>query len=199
MLINSFGNFLRWWFTLFSRGIRLVRSQYWCVIIRVMGGQVGSGFRVGPRLIFKTAPHKGIRIGNDVSFGSDVVIDIPECGSLRLGDRVKLNLSVLVSAQGNVVMGNDVIVGEYSSIRDADHGMALNGVAMQHQSMVAAPVYIGNDVWIGRGVAVLKGCYIGDGAVIGANAVVRARVENGTIAVGIPARAVADRAKLPMP
>jgi acetyltransferase-like isoleucine patch superfamily enzyme len=164
-----------------------------------MGGQVGSGFRVGPRLIFKTAPHKGIIIGSHVSFGSDVVIDVPECGTLKLGDRVKLNLAVLVSAQSNVVMGDDVIVGEYTSIRDADHGMALNGVAMQRQSMVASPVHIGSDVWIGRGVAVLKGSYLGDGAVIGANAVVLARVENDKIAVGIPARSVADRAKLAMP
>lgn len=190
---------LRWLFTFITRGARLVRSQYWSFIIRAMGGQVGTGFRVGPRLIFKTAPHKGIMIGNHVSFGSDVVIDVPECGSLTMGDRVKLNLAVLVAAQSHVVMGDDVIVGEYTSIRDADHGMALNGVAMQCQPMVASPVHIGNDVWIGRGVAVLKGSYLGNGAIIGANAVVLARVENDKIAAGVPARSLADRAKLALP
>ncbi len=55
------------------------------------------------------------------------------------------------------------------------------------------PVRIGNDVWIARRVIILSGVTIGDGAVIGAGAVVTKDIPPYKIAVGIPAKPIADR------
>lgn len=184
---------LRKTYTFLKKLSRWVRGVYWTLIIRAMGGHVGSGLRVDRGLIFKTAPHKGIHFGNNISIGSNVIIDVPDGGCLVLGDRVKLNLSIVLAAQNKITIGNNSLIGEYSSIRDADHGIVLNGIPIQDQPMPAVPVTIGSDVWIARGVCVLKGCCIADGSVIGANAVVRSDIEKHTIAVGVPAKAISLR------
>ncbi|WP_431230626.1 acyltransferase [Paenarthrobacter nicotinovorans] len=58
---------------------------------------------------------------------------------------------------------------------------------------LSTPTRIGADVWVARGCAVLRGTTIGDKAVIGANSVARGTIEEGTINVGSPARAVKQR------
>jgi acetyltransferase-like isoleucine patch superfamily enzyme len=137
--------------------------------------------------IFKYPPHSGVRLGRGVSLGKNTVMDAPEGSVLDLGDRVKLTTGVLLAAQHRITIGSDSLIGEYASIRDANHGIRLNGQSIASQSLDCAEVSIGNDVWIGRGVAVLKGVSIGDGAVVGANSVVLCDVPAMTIAVGIPA------------
>lgn len=57
----------------------------------------------------------------------------------------------------------------------------------------AASVKIGSNVWVGGNATILPGVTIGDGAVIGAGAVVSADVPPWTVALGVPARVVAER------
>ncbi|MGV1009227.1 MAG: DapH/DapD/GlmU-related protein [Dermatophilaceae bacterium] len=56
-------------------------------------------------------------------------------------------------------------------------------------------VIIGNDVWLGARVIVVAGVEIGDGCVVGAGAVVTRSLPQGTIAAGVPARPVGQRAQ----
>jgi acetyltransferase-like isoleucine patch superfamily enzyme len=160
--------------------------------IRLAGGQCGRYLWVGRGLVIKWPVHAGLHLGDRVRLGEYCVLDVPFGGQLRLGDRVTLTMGAVIASAAWVELGDDTIVGEYASIRDADHGMDLAS-PMRTQRLHAEPVCLGNDVWIGRGACVLRGVTVGCGAVIGANSVVTRSVEAGHIAVGAPARILRSR------
>lgn len=180
-----------------SRTRRLLRAMYWKHFITLCGGYVGTGFRVDRGLSFKCSPHSGIYIGNNVSIGRDVVVDVPHGGCLKIHDGVKLNMAVVLGVRSRVVIGKDTLIGEYSSVRDSDHGIEMNGVRIQDQDMVSDPVAIGEDVWIGRGVAILKGVTLERGCVVAANCVVRNSFESNSVIAGVPGRKVRTRGAFP--
>lgn len=172
-----------------TREIRAhIRGIYISALIRFMGGQCGSSLRVGPGVIFKYLPHSGIRIGENVFLGKDTMIDVLPDGKLNIGNNVTFTTSIIIAAAQSIDIGNDVLVGEFTSIRDSDHGMN-NKQLIRTQKILSESLIIGNDVWIGRGVAVLRGTSrIGESVIIGANAVVTSQIPDHAVAAGVPAR-----------
>ena len=133
-----------------------------------------------------------IRIGQRVTLMDDVILEVGAEGEISIGDEVWIHVGTILSARQSVHVGRSSLVGEYASIRDADHETAASA-SVRSQGFRCAAVVIGSDVWIGRGVAVLRGVSIGDGSIIGANAVVTADVPEGKIAAGVPSRVIGDR------
>jgi acetyltransferase-like isoleucine patch superfamily enzyme len=175
------------------RAAYFTRGFFYSVLIRLGGGRAGRRLRVEGGLIFRQAPHAGYRLGDDVFVGQGCCFDIDPGARLEIGSRVTLAKNVFVSAIDAVRIGDYAQVGENSSIRDADHGMAADAGRICEQAMNGRPVDIGSDVWIGLGVAVLAGSTIGDGSVVGANSVVRGHLGARCIAVGAPAVAIRRR------
>lgn len=103
-----------------------------------------------------------------------------------LGDNVVLSTGVHLVAYAGIRIGRGSMIGEYTSIRDANH-MRIEGRMLRDAGHHARPILIGEQVWIGRGAAILSGVSIGDGATIGANAVVTRDVPAGAIVAGVPA------------
>jgi len=113
-------------------------------------------------------------------------------GEIVLGDGVVLSSGVHMVAYAGIRIGKGSMIGEYTSIRDANHTREA-GRTLRDSNHVAKPIVIGNEVWIGRGVAVLGGVTIGDGATVGANAVVTKDVAPGAIVAGVPATPIVRR------
>lgn len=178
-MIRKFTKFCRWlWFAVRYAGI-----------LRDLPLSTG----IGKGVEFIGGGKKAICIGCRVTLCSRVTFEVVTGGTISVGDNAWISKDVMISARQEVYIGSNAMIGEFSSIRDADHGSELTEIPMRNQGMIASPVWIGDDVWIGRGVAILKGVTIGQGSIIGANAVVTKDIPEYSIAVGIPARVVRKR------
>lgn len=139
-----------------------------------------------------------LELGEHCRFGRRVYLETTDGGVIRLGDHVRLNAGTFVVAYSEVSIGRDTLIGEYVSIRDADHGVEPDR-PIREQAHASRPIRIGEGVWIGRGAVVLKGVTIGDGAVVAANSVVTRDVAPMAIVAGAPARELRRRDAPPAP
>ncbi|MGY6631135.1 MAG: acyltransferase [Wenzhouxiangella sp.] len=111
-------------------------------------------------------------------------------GRIEIGDDVVVSRGSHLVAFDRLQIGAGSMIGEYVSIRDANHDFRQADASrpLRDSGHQAAPITIGRNVWVGRGAAILAGVDIGDHAVIAANAVVTRSVAAGAVVGGVPAR-----------
>lgn len=109
---------------------------------------------------------------------------------LIIGDRVRINRYVTISAVREVRIGNNVSIAERTYISDNSHEYRDIALPIRDQPIIFKnSVYIGDDTWIGANVAII-GAKIGKHCVIGANSVVTRDIPDYCVAGGIPARVI---------
>jgi acetyltransferase-like isoleucine patch superfamily enzyme len=140
----------------------------------------------------RTSGKVRLRLGERCRLGRDVFFETCQDGRIEISADVRINMGCVLVAYSRITIGKDCLIGEYVSIRDANHGTEP-GLPMRLQPHSIAPISIGDDVWIGRGTVILKGVTIGSGAVIGANSVVTKDVPEMMIVAGVPARVLRRR------
>ncbi len=164
-------------------------------LLRYLWLQAHSRLRVSLTTQFDGPLHTPKRIalqtGRHCRFGRDVFLDTNGTGYITIGNHVRINQGCVLVSYAYIEIGDDSQIGEYVSVRDANHGTRLDS-PRRLQPHVFAPIRIGCNVWIGRGAVILKGVSIGDGAVVGANSVVTRDVPPATLVAGSPAKWIKD-------
>ena len=133
-----------------------------------------------------------ISLGKSLYLYRELYLETQEDGEISIGDDVVISRGTHIVAFVKIAIGDGTMIGEYTSIRDANHRIGTGG-PIRRSGHDALPIHVGRNVWIGRGVTILPGVTIDDGAVIGANAVVTHNVPKDTIVVGVPAKPLPER------
>lgn len=131
---------------------------------------------------------QNIQFGRNALIYPGVYLETQGSGSIIFEDDVVLSRGVHIVAFERVTLGKGSMVGEYTSIRDANHQLKTNSI--RDAGHTSSPVDIGENTWIGRGAAVLKGASIGAHSVVGANSVVTKAIGAHQVVGGIPAKSL---------
>lgn len=116
-----------------------------------------------------------------------------DTGRIRIGGGSLLNLDVMVAALDRVDIGEHCMLANGCLVTDANHRYDDPTRPVPWQGFTAkGPTVIGDNVWLGANVVVTSGVTIGERCVVGANSVVTGDLPPRTVAVGAPARVVAD-------
>ena len=165
---------------------------FWATVsVHAHTRRMGRGVHVyGPVRFLGT---RNVRLGGGGNLYDGVLFETVDEGRIDVGDNFRINRGCLLSAHDRIVIGDDVLIGEYVSIRDNNHEFDDVTRPMCDQGFSTGAISIGDDVWIGRGSVVLKGVSIGNGAIIAANSVVTKHVPPMEIWAGVPARFLRQR------
>jgi len=125
-----------------------------------------------------------------------------------IGRGAKIHVFCRFFEPGNIVLGQDSIVGEFAFLDGraplsiGNHTDIASQVLIYNSEhdinnpgfvAVDQPVKIGDYVFIGPRAIILPGVSIGNGAVVAAGAVVTKNVPEGKIFAGVPAREIGER------
>lgn len=178
---------------LHNRLFEYLRGIVLFIKINICGGKCYSVPRVHKNVVFKYPPHNGIVIGKNCYFGPNMLIDVPHYAKLIIGDNVSFASNVVISSDNSISIGNNSLVAEFVSIRDAEHGYLRNDY-IKNQDLISEPVIIESDVWIGRSSCILLGSKIKQGCIIGANSLIKRKTTNTySIYVGAPVKEISKR------
>lgn len=137
--------------------------------------------------------YSNIVVGPGSTIGKNVALSVVKGGKLTIGKRTALTRNIVIGCNCSITIGNNVLIGEFVSIRDMNHNYSRIDVPIAEQGESAKPIIIEDDVWIGRGSIIMGGVTIGRGAIIAANSVVNDNVEPHAVVAGAPAKLIKYR------
>ncbi len=119
------------------------------------------------------------------------LIHVGPGASVVIGSNVGMS-SVAIFCTESIIFGDGIRVGGNTVFYDTDfHSLDSNercAIPEKLDTVMRAPIRIGNDVFIGAHSTILKGVSIGEKAIVGAGSVVTKDIPAGEIWAGNPAR-----------
>ena len=109
---------------------------------------------------------------------------------VHFGNRVYANYNLMLVDDGEIYVGDDVMMGPNVILCTATH--PVHADLRRAQVQYNLPVRVGKGVWIGGGSIVLPGVTIGEDSVIGAGSVVTHDIPAHVVAVGSPCRVLRE-------
>jgi acetyltransferase-like isoleucine patch superfamily enzyme len=152
----------------------------------------GVGIRFGDQLMVTGFPL--IHIGEETTIMSRSYLYAHDSKRVTIGSRCSFNHNVLLGAAGGeIVIGNDVLIGPNVVLRASNHIFDSPDVSIRDQGHAFGRIVIGDDVWLAANVVVISGVTIGNGCVVGAGSIVTRDLPPMTLCVGNPARPIRSR------
>lgn len=157
---------------------------------------IGKYCKFERNTIIQTSSIKGVRIGNNVTIGEGTQIRPSgyyggELGEgLILGDGVAIGVNSYIGCSGEIVIGDNVIIGPHFTAIAENHNFDDKNIAIKDQGVKRESINIANNVWIGCNVTILAGVSIGERTVIAAGAVVTKSFPANSVIGGVPAKLI---------
>ena len=134
---------------------------------------------------------KKIKIKDYVSIFEHCWLNCIEGGnepSLFIGNGCSIGRFAHINAYKEVVIHDNVLLGERVYISDATHNYENNRIPINKQgARFVGKVEIKEGAWIGSGAVILPGVTIGKNSIIAANSVVNKNVKDYSVCAGNPA------------
>ena len=151
----------------------------------VLGDRVT--FRAGVRVQMRGG---AVRLGDDAWIRDQSLLEASG-GEIVLGDRVQFGAQVCLHATERIVLGDNVTVGERTSMFDSDHRHDGSDAPVVDQPVAVTPIEIGANTFIGANSLVLRGAQVGPNTMFAGASVVRGgEYPGGFLYAGSPPQAV---------
>lgn len=139
-----------------------------------------------------------IELGNNIGFGelnSIYAESMTNESSIRIGNDVSFNRNVMINAdvRGTIIIEDKVLVGPNVVMRASGHRYEKKGVPIREQGHHKGIIMLKTGAWIGANAVILPDVTIGKGAIVAAGAVVTKDVGEFEIVGGLPARKIGLR------
>lgn len=113
--------------------------------------------------------------GNSIRVGAN--------GTLIIGNNFAVNKECSIICDGNMKIGNDVLLGWKVNIRDSDGHIIYDNIT-KVKNPIQKDVTIGNHVWVASCVDILKGTEIRDNSVIAYRSCVLSKFDKSNCIIG---------------
>ena len=96
--------------------------------------------------------------------------------------------------QGPVTLGDGVRIGPHAVLHASEHIFSTRSVPIHKQGVTCQGITVCPDVYIGANVTILDGITVGQGVILAAGTVVTKDIPPYTMAAGVPAKVIKERA-----
>lgn len=135
-----------------------------------------------------------VHLGQRVHLYRGCIVETGPGGSLDVDNNTHIQPRCQFTAfAGPIRIGSQVQIAPNCCFYPYDHSFAVDEAINAQPLRSQGGIVIERGAWLGVGVTVLDGVTIGAGAVIGAGSVVTRSIPADAIAVGVPAKVVAQR------
>ena len=138
-----------------------------------------------------------VSFGNRVKIGANTKISITSHlenfgTGLNIGHDSAIGEYSYLGCSGGVIIGNDVIMGQYVSFHSQNHNYQDKTRKIREQGVKSEGIEIGNNIWVGAKATFLDGCKVSDNSIVASGAVVTEKFSSGVVIGGVPARVIKE-------
>jgi len=128
-----------------------------------------------------------IDFGKNILLKEGTIIYAKKNARITIGDNTSTGHHTEISANNDIRIGSDVIMGAQTYITDSNHGYKNFDIPIRENPMEVGKTTIGSNVWLGRNVMLLKDSHIGDNSIVAVGSVVTNSFPDNMILGGVPA------------
>lgn len=138
---------------------------------------------------------KKMKIGNSTKVGKYSIISctshLSKYGEgFEIGSNSSIGEYSFVGAAGGVMVGDNVIMGQYVSFHSENHVFSDLTRPIREQGVTSEGIIIKNNVWVGAKSSFLDGSLVSENTIVAAGAVVTKKFPPNVVIGGVPAKII---------